>query len=381
MCLNKGIESEGINAVILLEESLFGFMRFLWLLLGYLALLLVGQAQGLNCCAQCKSGRIYHKNVEIYTWDFLGKFSFTPLAELARICELYVSFCKPSACPVGKETPPTACKADCATCPVGQYSNGGPDGCLICPVGSRCVNGIKYACSVGTYQPSEAQTSCLQCASNLGQPNSGQTSCLPCNLASGYYSQTVGGVLMCIQCVCTGKGQMYIACQAGAQALDCRVCTGGDSDTGYTCPVGMQPSVVCDGTQTANAVCVNCPAGKQKPSKLDKWCAACPDGTYKAAQSNATCGTCTNKLPASSGVAVYGAWAAGAARTTNSCPWSCVAGYYKPASGACVACNLTAGKFALAGKTGSCSACSTKPANSAYLLPRGFDGRTDSCPW
>jgi hypothetical protein len=252
---------------------------------------------------------------------------------------------------------------------------------LICPAGSACQNGIRTICPAETYQPSEGQTSCLPCPANTYQASSGQTSCQPCNLAPGYYGQTVGGVATCTRCVCTGRGQVYVSCPAGSQALGCPPCTGGDSDTGYTCPVGMQPSVVCDGTQTTNAVCVNCPAGKHKPSNLDRWCGACPDGQYKASASAANCVPCTNKRPMSTDVAVYGAWASTTARTSNTCPWSCAAGHYKPASGACVACNLTAGKYALAGKTGSCSACSNKPGNSSYVTPRGFDGRTDSCPW
>jgi hypothetical protein len=80
-------------------------------------------------------------------------------------------------------------------------------------------------------------------------------------------------------------------------------------------------------------------------------------------------------------VAVYDAWASTATRTTNACPWSCVAGYYRPTSGACVACNATRGTWAPANTSKQCLACTNKPNNSYYQLPRGFDGRTNNCPW
>lgn len=468
-----------------------GSMRRRW---GAVLLLLgaglVVPADGVSCCDQCLSGKIYRSGVEISTREFLvQEYDKTP-EQLGAICLTQSPVCQANNCPAGQEKPRNDCRGACVGCGEAYYSTGGSYGCQICPAGYRCWYGFREACPARNYQPSEGQTeclgcpynkyqlesgqpncrtcevgykcyfglreacpagqyqpregeqTCLECPANTYQPSTGQASCLPCTspcaagyktvqecvatstnrvcaqcttpsttlngasgtcnecvrprypvagtetclaCAPGYYNQNMPGAFVCSQCVCTGIGQVYVACPAGSTAQSCLACKGGDNDASYTCPVGTQPSVVCDGTQTTNAVCANCPAGKQKPTSTDKWCAKCPDGRYKAAASTAICTACTNKLPASTGVAVYDAWASTAARTTNTCPWSCVAGYYRPASGACAACNATRGTWAPAGTTKQCLACLSKPANSYYQQPRGFDGRSNtssnSCPW
>ena len=295
----------------------------------------------------------------------------------------------------------------CTSCVAGStyQPNSGQGGCLACSV---CTSSQKRttSCTVDTgsvcencVAPSKTvdgtAATCNECV-RPRYPVAGTETCLSC--AAGYYSQTVGGVFSCVQCVCTGGAggvtQVYTACPQGTPKLTalgvatqiCIACSGGDN-SGITCDTGYEPNVRCDGTQTADSSCVGCPNGKQRPAALkltSKWCELCPTGKYKAGVSVSDCGICTNKLPLGSGVAVYDAWPDAANRGQNSCPWSCVAGYYKPSSGtaACVACNATRGTYALAGTVGQCAACTNKPlSNSYYQLPRGFDGRSDNCPW
>ena len=218
---------------------------------------------------------------------------------------------------------------------------------------------------------------CQNCATDFTTLTGNEATCELC-VAGKYRSGSV-----CVACTCpTGVGNEYfVNCPTGTLQNTCQACFGG-AVSASQCPLGQEPNLRCDGTQTADTWCVACPPSKQKPSGGDRWCELCPIGKYKPDASTSNCGACTNKLPLASSVAVYDAWPS-AVRASNACPWSCVAGYYKPSSGtaACVACNATRGTYALAGTVGQCSACTNKPLNAYYQLPRGFDGRSNTCPW
>lgn len=272
----------------------------------------------------------------------------------------------------------------CWACEAGMYASA---------IGARWCT----SCEPGKYQSAVAQTSCLNvrnclapsqyqtsppsstsdrvcgaCATNWATLGNNEASCAYC--VAGKYKDASSGV--CVSCACTG--QTYTNCPIGSTARSCPACYGGDLSAA-TCAVGQQPSAVCTGAAIQDTTCVACPAGKQKPSSGAKWCELCPTGKYKAAAGTGDCTACTNKVGATS---FYANWSSTATRTTNTCPWSCVAGYYKPASGACVACNATAGKYGpTGGLSGSCLSCTNAPVQGRYLLPSWFDGLTNDCPW
>jgi hypothetical protein len=269
--------------------------------------------------------------------------------------------------------------AGCRECAAGYYQD--EFGQAACKVQAVCRPGQRTV-QAGSVAVARV---CENCPVDFTTLTGGEATCDLC--VAGKYKSGSG----CVACVCpTGAGQeYYINCPAGSRENSCPACRGGTLSVDK-CPLGQEPNLRCDGTQTQNTECVPCPNGKHKPAAtggtVPYWCELCPTGTFKAGAGLANCGPCTNKLPLNGAAAVYEAWAAGANRGLNACPWSCVAGYYKPAGGgACVACNATRGTWAPAGTSGQCLACMSKPANSYYQQPRGFDGRSNTsanaCPW
>jgi hypothetical protein len=119
-----------------------------------------------------------------------------------------------SDCPAGHFSDSTAhsdlIDVACKNCPCGQVSWVGsptcnsscPDGlysadgarCLNCPAGSACLDGIRTACTSGTYQEGEGGTSCIQCPSgHFGDASFGVASkdhCRECEL--GQYQNEIG---------------------------------------------------------------------------------------------------------------------------------------------------------------------------------------------
>jgi hypothetical protein len=302
--------------------------------------------------------------------------------------------CSADTCPAGQGRTRVCggtANIQCENCLAGSYKAGTGTSCTSCPDGkyqdrtgqTSCLT--PRVCNPGeattrTYTR-ESNTECTPCTGDWTTLLGSESSCTYCR--AGKYKMSGG---QCATCVCAAGTQTYIQCPAGSTAVSCPACTGGDQST-TICATGFEPNLKCDGTQTTNTDCVPCPASKQKPSSVDKWCELCPTGKYKAPTADPNvaklpCAACTNKLPLASGVATYDPWPS-AVRASNACPWSCVAGYYKPTSGtaACVACNATRGRYAPAGTSGQCLACTNKPANSYYQQPRGFDGRTNTCPW
>ncbi len=311
--------------------------------------------------------------------------------------------CKP--CPDGYYYPSyrgTSCLT-ISTCPAGQGQK---------TAGTKTANVVCEACAIGTYKGTAGNVACTMCTGGYAD-QTGQTACKPftpctpgqyvsvqgttttnvvCTACAGNW-WTVAGTetsctvcragkykmqSTCVACTCSG-GQYYANCPAASNAPQCIACLGGDQSVSL-CAIGNQPAVVCDGTQQSDPGCAACPAGKQKPDGSKRWCELCPIGTYKSAPSTGNCGACTNKP--SGATSVYTAWPANAVPTSNTCPWACVAGYYKSGAGACVSCALTAGKYALAGTEGACTDCTNKPpSNSYYQLPTTFKAGINDCPW
>lgn len=285
----------------------------------------------------------------------------------------------------------------CQECFPGTYSASPTDtGCARCPDGTYQGQYGQTSCSQWVGCPAGQMTSragtatnnvqCAACTGDWSTVSGSQTSCSSC--VAGKYRVNVNGALTCQTCVCTGYGggaEVYMGCGVGSTSLQCPACSFTTAAGGY-CQKGMEPDVArCDGTQTRDVVCVNCPAGKHKPTANQRSCEACGAGYYKVGTSTADCVVCTNKNPGrSQTVAVYDAWGSGAVASSNSCPWSCVAGYYKTGSTSksCASCFTVIGKYSLAGAT-VCSSCSNKPANSVYLMPsaNGFNGASNNCPW
>ena len=265
----------------------------------------------------------------------------------------------------------SSCKT-CATCGAGSY---------ISTACTNTANGACSACAAGSYQPNGGVrvTACTPCEAGKFQPNTGASACRDWTVcpAGNYTSQTPSTTQdrFCVTCQCPAN--TFINCPTGASAKSCPVCAGHEGVA--PCGAGRQPSVQCDGTQTRNATCEPCAAGAHKPDASARWCVACPTGTFKAASGTGNCTACTNKRNGS--LSVYEAWGVGVQRTSNTCPWACVAGYFRSGDAACVACNATAGTFAATGGQTACSVCTNRPSNSTYLVPRGFDGRSDGCPW
>jgi hypothetical protein len=283
---------------------------------------------------------------------------------------------------VGTTTVDTVCEQ----CPRGRYKSGaGNVDCDPCPPGSYTDQTGQAACKphtvctpgqrVLTAPTGVSDAVCETCPSELTTRLGSESTCTVCR--EGKYMMNT----MCVLCTCSGQGEFYTSCPAGSVQVGCTACTGGQN-SGTTCSAGMEPAVRCDGTQLVDPLCANCPAGKQKPSSGVKYCEPCPKGTYKAAASNGNCPACTNKFREWS---VYEDWGVGESRLTDACPWSCVAGYYKSAGGACVTCATAAGKYAVADTRVACSDCTNRPAsNSYYQVPAaagGFGATTNACPW
>lgn len=338
-------------------------------------------------CTRCAPGKYTTSTACNYvgsTQDLLTLYCATPPSGYYQDEEDRYDYKPCSTCSAGYRIS-AACTSSantqCEQCPAGKYAVSPPSAaaCVECaggdfqPSAGSTSCSTKQTCGPGTYQssPGNSQTdrSCASCTAPLTTVVNNALTCTSC--VEGKYKS--GGI--CADCVCTG--QTYISCPAGSTVRGCPACYGGDQSAS-TCAAGMEPNVVCTGTQLQDSWCVPCPAGKQKPVTSNKWCEKCPTGTFSGDPGTGTCGPCTNKP---SQWAVYDPWGVSDRATSSTCPWSCNAGYYKSGS-ECLACNNQVGKYgAVAGLIGGCSDCTNKPANSVYVMPSTFDGKSNNCPW
>ena len=279
-----------------------------------------------------------------------------------------------------------ASSGGCSQCPAGTYKIDASHSCTPCPPETYNDRLGRYECLeitrcrpgqyVRVVPTASSDAVCGTCSiGDLTTVLGSETSCNAC--IAGKYM--MGG--RCATCSCSGLGEYYSACPTGSTQLGCAACTGGDQSVSKCAP-GMEPAVRCDGTQTTDPGCANCPAGKQKPNADMRYCEPCPGNTYKPTRASTDCIPCTNKPPGA--LSVYRTERA--YRVDNSCSWSCVAGYYKPVDfSQCVSCATTAGMYAPAGTEGTCLRCNKAPYGpSYYQLPAavgGFDATTNDCPW
>ena len=275
-----------------------------------------------SCCEQCRDGYFYNSG------DFREAYN----------CP---HFCGGGLCKAGSY-------AEIETC---KY-------CYSCVAGSYCVGDISTICPAGTFSPVNSQSSCLACtagtnyASGTGSRScTAYTVCQPgswvsqaptttsdrqCELCSGTWTSATTNSAACdvcragdykrysrfeYSCVrCQCFEETYIQCPVASDIKRCPPCTGSLA-AGY-CAAGYEPSVICDGSQTQDTTCRECPEGKEKLSAGVRDCSFCPTGKYKIGANTNACVDCTNKnshtYPSAT---VYAPWHSATTPSSNTCPW------------------------------------------------------------
>lgn len=282
----------------------------------------------------------------------------------------------------------------CAPCPDGQKFVDGT-GCVLCAIGSYCVNGNQYLCST--------------------KPNSDSTApgAATCTCNAGFSSSGSGSNLACTPCV---AGTFKASAGNGA----CTDCTAGNENGGFTtscavpctqnsfCPAGLPPQQCPDSVSTdaandgttdtvgsddvtdckciagykqvtaAGATCVQCPAGSYGTD--GRTCSACETPMYNPTAGATGCETCddgsvTSKAAGAAdedGNVACTACHGDSTESSNVC--ECNAGYYNDASDSCAKCPV--GKFKDAVGNTACDNCAGGTT--------GGEGRdatcTDACP-
>ncbi len=82
-----------------------------------------------------------------------------------------------AACPAGHIS--AAGAASCAVCAAGTFASSNATVCTPCPPGSHCNAGISYPCSAGTFSAVNGATSCSPCDSGTFSASGAQL-CVPC---------------------------------------------------------------------------------------------------------------------------------------------------------------------------------------------------------
>ena len=256
------------------------------------------------------------------------------------------------------------CQDLCTDCGTGYYKFCNNNGyiCVACPVGKHkvsvnVVGGVdNYCddCAAGTISAGIGSETCNTCIGGF-QPATGQSSCTPCtnclpgsrinsdcvttrdractscvspatslNLNSGscdscianYYYNTATG--SCVQCTVANSpclGYTYWSCPAGSTSYSCTTCTG--TNIFISCPLGQEPSYVCDGKGIVDSPCTPCKAGFYRSSISSISCVGCSIGSYTDTTGSSSCSkACTNKPSVG---AVYVDWTSAA--SSNNCPW------------------------------------------------------------
>lgn len=197
----------------------------------------------------------------------------------------------------------------------GYYSTGGTyatrTGQSICPIGSYCANGVKYACGGGTYSSTTGNSYCTACAAGTYNTGTGNTSCTAC--PAGTYNTGTSNT-SCTDCP-TGTYS------TGTGNSSCTTCEEGKYNTG---------------TKNTVACSLTCPAGYQCPNGVKSDCAC---GTYSASGS-ISCSTTAE------GQYSY---------KNSGSPSNCSAGYYS-SSGSC-SCAACASGYTSAAGASSCFTC------------------------
>ena len=217
---------------------------------------------------------------------------------------------------------------DCSSCPAGTYVTRGCGSSSDRQCGA-CAAGVSYSTSVNaggcmmyssTCQPgwwmsvaptATADRQCTQCSGSLTSTTNDAAACDVC-IAGSYKSGST-----CFTCRCSGE--TYVNCPQGSNRQTCTPCMG--SLTAGYCAIGREPSLVCDGTQTQDTSCRDCPEGKEKLSAGVRDCSWCPQGKYKIGTNTNACVDCTDKnshtYPSAT---VYTPWPL-VTPSSETCPW------------------------------------------------------------
>eukprot|EP00937_MAST-01D_sp_MAST-1D-sp2_P002935 g2935.t1 len=219
-------------------------------------------------------------------------------------------------------------QASCGTCIDGKYSIG--TGCIDCPPGFKCADGVKVACNQSDeYQSASGASACLTCeASSFFRPGDSRTACTAkTTCAAGTREASAGNATTDRACTeCDAASGQYTS-QANEQS--CSTCASGTYSIGTGC-IDCPPGFKCAGgvkvacnqsdeyqsasgasacltcaassffrpgdSRTACTAKTTCAAGKREVSAgdaiHDRTCGDCPSGTYQNETNATSCKAC-----------------------------------------------------------------------------------------
>ena len=205
--------------------------------------------------------------------------------------------------------------------------------CYACAAGQHVdcsFLGFCYSCDPGTYAVYTSMSDynfvdsdCKTCEAGKYNSAYGKTACSACSTScpAGYIKTaecTTRADIVCTPCsasssTCTGP--TYWSCPAGSTSYSCNTCIRANSLT--LCPLGNEPSYVCNGKGDFDPPCTPCKAGFYKSGILSLYCVGCSIGSYTDTIGSLSCAkACTNKPSVG---AVYLDWTSTA--SSNNCPW------------------------------------------------------------
>ena len=221
-----------------------------------------------------------------------------------------VQSCTCKSCNVFGDSCTTCESRECKMCQEGYYINGGH--CAICPIGSICNGNNKVACPDGQYTDLEGQTICKECEAGYSCKNGIKNAC-----SAGTYS--IQSSSTCEICPaghsCPGSSDKILCSENGYQdeegQASCKTCPEGYyvSDDKTACNVCLAGHYCTgNGTKTQcpkgayssqGAVeCIKCPVGtySDTPGATDlTTCKNCSTGTYSDSQGADSCSLCSSK--------------------------------------------------------------------------------------
>ncbi|KAK3591334.1 hypothetical protein CHS0354_028441 [Potamilus streckersoni] len=330
-------------------------------------------SSGQSSCISCPTGTITLQTGSISSSQCVAICNSGFFRNTSGICQ---------SCPVGTYQPSTE-QTSCISCPTGtttnQVASTSQTQCVgVCGAGFFLhALGFCQACSLGTYQPSSGQTSCISCQSGTTTLQTASTSSAQCVsiCSSGFYRTTGGSCQACpigtyqpsveqTSCISCPSGTSTNQIASTSQAQCVAVCSIGfflnTLGNCQTCPIGtFQPSsgqtscISCStGTTTlqtgstsstqcvaicnsgffrnASGICQSCPVGTYQPNTEQTSCISCPTGTT------------TNQV---------------ASISQTQCVGLCPAGFFIHALGFCQACAL--GTYQPSSGQTSCISCQT----------------------
>eukprot|EP01036_Dinobryon_divergens_P028469 gene28469-37419_t len=176
----------------------------------------------------------------------------------------------------------------------------GATACVLCPAGTYSSLGSCVACSPGSYQSSEGQTSCVACAKGTYASAAGASAYSTCPAGSttpsllvmefSFDSSTVvrnGNRTFFVNtgAIVTAKAELY-------NYPSNFIFSSGD-DLSFSTAYGATACVLCPaGTYSSLGSCVACSPGSYQSSEGQTSCVACAKGTYASAAGALAFSTC-----------------------------------------------------------------------------------------